>query len=92
MKDTAGMGVKLRQIYSSMRRFHHPNNAPRPTNPKPNYRAEERGPPSLLPPEQRLEGKGASAPAGGDRWKEIASLVSWLLAAARIGKVHLNYM
>uniref|UniRef100_A0A452ZTR5 Uncharacterized protein n=1 Tax=Aegilops tauschii subsp. strangulata TaxID=200361 RepID=A0A452ZTR5_AEGTS len=34
----------------------------------------------------RLEGEGASAPAGGDRWKEIASLVAWLLAAARVGK------
>ena len=88
MKDTAGVGVELRQIYSSGRRSHHPNDAPRPTNPKPNYRAEERGPPSLLPPEQRQEGEGASAPAGGDRWKEIASLVAWLLAAARVGKAY----
>jgi hypothetical protein len=27
MKDTAGMGVELRQIYSSGRRSHHPNGA-----------------------------------------------------------------
>lgn len=86
MKDTAGVGVGLRQIYSSGRRSHHPNGARRPTNPNPNYRAEERGPPSLLPPEQP-EGEGASAPAGGDRWKEIASLVAWLVAAARVGRL-----
>ena len=77
MKDTAGVGVELRQIYSSGRRSHHPNDAPRPTNPKPNYRAEERGPPSLLPPEQQPKGEGASAPAGEDRRKKCLALVAW---------------
>jgi hypothetical protein len=80
------VGVKLRQIYSSGHRSHHPNSAPRSINPNPNYRAEERGPPSLLPPEQQSEGEGVSALAGEDRWKEIASLLAWLVAAARAGK------
>ena len=60
MKGTFGVGVELRQIYSSGRRSHHLNDAPRPTNPKPNYRMEERGPPFLLQPEQP-EGEGANA-------------------------------
>ena len=58
MKDTAGVGVELRQIYLTGRRSHHPNNAPRPTKPKPNYIAEEPDPPSLPPPEQQAEGEG----------------------------------
>jgi hypothetical protein len=59
MKDTAGVGVELRQIYSSGRRSHHPNGAPRPTKPNPNYRAERPDPPSPPPPEQ-AEGEGTS--------------------------------
>ena len=68
MKDTAGVGVELKQIYSSGRRSHHPNGAPRPTEPKPNYRAEERGPLSLPPPEQQTEGEGTGGLASEDRW------------------------
>jgi hypothetical protein len=35
MKDTAGVGVEPSQIYSSGRRSHHPNGAPRPAKPNP---------------------------------------------------------
>ena len=63
MNGIADVEMKLRQIYSFGRRSHHPNDTPRPTNPKPNYRTEERGPPSLLPPEQP-EKDGANALAG----------------------------
>ena len=70
MKDTAGVGVELSQIYLPGRRSHHPNNAPRPTKPNPNYIAEERGPPSLLPSEQQAEGEESSTLAGGDRVEE----------------------
>ena len=68
MKDTAGVGVELRQIYSSGRCTHHPNDAPRHTKPKPNYRAEERDSPSLPLPEQQMEGEGTNDLAGEDRW------------------------
>jgi hypothetical protein len=67
MKDTAGVGVELRQIYSSRHRSHHPNGAPRPAKPNPNYRAERLDPPFPPPPEQ-AEGEGTST-AGGD-WVE----------------------
>jgi hypothetical protein len=65
MKDTAGVGVELRQIYSSRRRSHHPNGAPRPAKPNPNYKAERPYPLSPPPPEQ-AEGEGTSM-ADGDR-------------------------
>jgi hypothetical protein len=71
MKNNASVGVELRQIYSSGRRSHHPNGAPPPAKPNPNYKAEERGPPSLPPPEQQTEGEGTSTNAGGDRWQKF---------------------
>ena len=68
MKDTAGVGVELKQIYLSECHSHHySNGVPRPVKSKPNYRAEERGPPSLLPSEQQAEGEGTSSLTGGDR-------------------------
>jgi hypothetical protein len=50
MKDTADVGVELRQIYSSGRRSHHPNGTQRPAKPNPNYRGDraERGVASLI--------------------------------------------
>jgi hypothetical protein len=70
MKDTASVGVELRQNYSSGCRSHHPNGAPRPAKPNSNYRAERPDPPSLLLPEQ-AEGEGTST-AGGDRVERAA--------------------
>jgi hypothetical protein len=54
VKDAAGVGVELRQIKSSSRRSHHPNNMPQYTDP--NYRQMKRGPLPLLPPEWKAEG------------------------------------
>ena len=77
MNDTAGVGVDLKQIYSSKRRSHHPNSAPQSAKPNPNYRAEKRGPSSLLLPEQQAEGEGTSSLTGGDGAEsEIAFLLS----------------
>jgi hypothetical protein len=59
VKDTAGVGVKLRQIYLSGRRSHHPNGAPRPTKPNPNYRAERPDP----PPHRRRSRRRERGPA-----------------------------
>jgi hypothetical protein len=78
MKDTAGVGVELRQIYSSGRRSHHPNGAPRPAKPNPNYRAERPDPPSPPPPEQ-AGGEGTST-ADGD-WVEEGGRLPDRLAA-----------
>jgi hypothetical protein len=73
MKDTAGVGVELRQIYSSERRSHHPNGAPRPAKPNPNYRAERPDPPSLPLPEQ-AEGEGTST-IDGDSLENILYII-----------------
>jgi hypothetical protein len=65
VKVAAGMEVNLRQIYLHEHRSHHQHNdAPKETNVNPNYRTEERGPPSLLPPERRAEGERTNAHAG----------------------------
>jgi hypothetical protein len=70
MKDTAGVGVELRQIYSSGRRSHHPNGAPQPAKPNPNYKAERPDPPSPPPPEH-AKGERTST-AGGNRVERAA--------------------
>ena len=79
MKDTAGVGVELKQIYLSGRRSHHPNDAPRPTKPNPNYRAEE---PDPLPSRRRSsrwrERRSARTPAEIGQ-KRITSLIAWRL-------------
>ena len=85
MKDTASVGVGLRQIYSSGRRSHHPNDAPRPINLKSNYRAEERVP---LPPAAVAVAEGREGQRPG-RWRleERTRLPNRLVvAAARVGK------
>jgi hypothetical protein len=70
VKIAAGVGVELRQIYLPRRCSHHPNNAPQQTSLNPNYRMEERDPPSLLPLERQAEGEGTNANAGDLRiWK-----------------------
>jgi hypothetical protein len=66
VKITAGVGVELRQIYLPGRRSHHPNDAPQQISPNPNYKTEERDPPSLLPLERQAEGEGINAHAAGD--------------------------
>jgi hypothetical protein len=77
MKDTAGVGVELRQIYSSGHHSHHPNSAPRPTKLNPNYRAGRPDPSSPPPPEQ-AEGEGTSTNADGDRAERgVASLIAF---------------
>ena len=53
MKENAGMGVELRQIYLPVRRSHHPNDAPCQNLPNPNYHAKKGGP----PPSCRRSGK-----------------------------------
>jgi hypothetical protein len=65
MKDTAGVGVELMKIYSFERRSHHPNDAPRPIKPNPNYKAERPDPLSLS--EEHVEGEWSSTNIGGDR-------------------------
>jgi hypothetical protein len=69
------VGVELRQIYSSGRRSHHPNDAPRPTKPNPNYRVERPDPPSPPPPEQ-AEGERTSTADGDWVEKGGASLIA----------------
>jgi hypothetical protein len=59
MKDTAGVGVELRHIYSSGRRSHHTNGAPRPA--KPNL-TTERGD-RILPPYCRWSRRRERGPA-----------------------------
>jgi hypothetical protein len=68
MKDTAGVGVKLRHIYSSGRCSHHPNSDPRPAKPNPNYRAKRPNP----PPHRRRSRRRKREPAQPVEigWKE----------------------
>jgi hypothetical protein len=67
MKDTAGVSVELKQIYSFGFHSHHRNGAPRPAKSKPNYRSERPDPPFLPPPKQKAEGEGTNTNTGGDR-------------------------
>jgi hypothetical protein len=50
------------------RHSHHPNDKPQQINHNPNYGAEERGPPSLLPPER--QGRRGNQHLGWWRWEE----------------------
>jgi hypothetical protein len=72
VKVAAGLEVELRQIYLPGSRSHHPNDAPQQKSPNPTYKTEERGPPSLLPPERQEKEEGTSFLASGDGRKEEA--------------------
>jgi hypothetical protein len=59
-------GLVLPKVYSSGRRSHHLNDAPRPAKPNPNYSAERPDLPSP-PPSEQAEGEGTSTDTTGDR-------------------------
>jgi hypothetical protein len=66
VKIAAGVGVKLRQIYLSRRRSHHPNDAPQQTIPNPKYKTEEWDPPPSYRRSGKREGEGINAHAARD--------------------------
>jgi hypothetical protein len=76
VKVAVGVGVEVRQIYSSGRRSHHPNDATQQKNPNPNTKTEKQGPSSLLPPERPTEGEGTSALTGRDIYGEGVGVVT----------------
>ena len=80
MKNTAGVGVELRQIYSSRRRSHQPNGAPRPTKPNRSYQSGGTGSPFLRWSSRRRERGPTRTPA------EIGQKEDHLLIAWRLGQ------
>jgi hypothetical protein len=74
VKVTVGMGVELRHNYLPEHRSHHHNDAPKQTSLNPNYRTEERGPPSLLPPKRQAEGEETNVHAGDLGFRELSLL------------------
>jgi len=70
MKDDAGVGVEVRQIYLPGRRSHLTNGSPCQKLSNPNYHAKK-GSPSLLPPEQQAEGEGPSSSTDGLRRRRL---------------------